>query len=419
MIVIAVAIALPLALYKPWPTNKGSSGLIPEEATTITPSDNSAQVNLFTPPLNQPFDYASGKVKIRGVNLGGWLVLEPFITPSIFEPYVSSGVVDEWTLCAHLGREASKTLLEKHYASWVTEDTFVQIKNLGLNHVRIPIGHWAMGYLTEDEPYVPDIAWKYLLRAIEWARKYGIRVMIELHAAPGSQNGWNHSGRLGQINWINGTMGTRNAQRTILYLQYMANFFSNPSYIHVSPLMGLLNEPAAFAIGPENVKRWYQQFLVFNSNLIAMNQSAQIKFVCEQWGADSIRSTRTFGPTMVGEFSVAVNDCAQYLNGIGTGSRWEGTFPDKKSGPTNKTCANENDASSYSVEYKTFLARFFNAQLDAFEQGVGWFYWNFKTENNPLWSYFDGVEYGWIPKDVNDRGPSFCTLRNRPQAPKS
>ena len=32
---------------------------------------------------NQRFDF--GSEKIRGVNLGGWLVLEPWITPSIFE----------------------------------------------------------------------------------------------------------------------------------------------------------------------------------------------------------------------------------------------------------------------------------------------------------------------------------------------
>ena len=30
-----------------------------------------------------PFDF--GNEKVRGVNLGGWLVLEPWITPSIFE----------------------------------------------------------------------------------------------------------------------------------------------------------------------------------------------------------------------------------------------------------------------------------------------------------------------------------------------
>lgn len=29
--------------------------------------------------------FAFGQDKVRGVNLGGWLVLEPWITPSIFE----------------------------------------------------------------------------------------------------------------------------------------------------------------------------------------------------------------------------------------------------------------------------------------------------------------------------------------------
>lgn len=29
--------------------------------------------------------FAFGQEKVRGVNLGGWLVLEPWITPSIFE----------------------------------------------------------------------------------------------------------------------------------------------------------------------------------------------------------------------------------------------------------------------------------------------------------------------------------------------
>jgi glucan 1,3-beta-glucosidase len=130
---------------------------------------------------------------------------------------------------------------------------------MGINHVRIPIGFWALGGLTADEPYVPSLSWTYLLRGIEWARKYGIRVMVELHAAPGSQNGWNHSGRLGAINWINGTDGIANAQRTLPYLQQLATFFSSPDYIHVAPIMGLLNEPAAHLIGVDPVKSWYTE----------------------------------------------------------------------------------------------------------------------------------------------------------------
>ena len=32
-------------------------------------------------------------------------------------------------------------------------------------------------------------SWQYILRAFKWARKYGLRVLIDLHSAPGSQNG--------------------------------------------------------------------------------------------------------------------------------------------------------------------------------------------------------------------------------------
>jgi glucan 1,3-beta-glucosidase len=42
---------------------------------------------------------------------------------------------------------------------------------------------------------------RYFLKAIEWARKYGIRINLDLHTAPGSHNGYNHSGMLGPLGW--------------------------------------------------------------------------------------------------------------------------------------------------------------------------------------------------------------------------
>ncbi|KAG0231831.1 glycoside hydrolase superfamily [Mortierella sp. GBAus27b] len=464
-LVVIAAVVVPLVIIKPWEKNTAKGGQdggsrTSEDHIPISPSqpapskDNTAKCNAYTPALNEPFDYASGTVKMRGVNLGGWLVLEPFITPSIFNPYISQGVVDEYTLCKLLGPEAAKTLLEKHYSTWVTEATFIRIRDLGLNHVRIPIGFWALGNLTSDEPYVPQLSWTYLLRGIEWARKYGIRVMVELHAAPGSQNGWNHSGRLGPINWNNGTSGEINAQRTLDCLQQMTKFFSGQDYVHVTPIMGVLNEPAGFLIGGDKVKEWYvravgairaatgpgqgpwailhdaflglsawtgflpgadrlmldaHQYIMFDNNLMRMNSSTQLQFACETWGSDITTSTKVFGPTMVGEFSVATNDCATFLNGISMGHRWNGTFDGTPAVSPGSNCVKENDASTYDPAYKKFLGDFFNAQVSAYEQGAGWFYWNFKTESNPLWSYFDGVDHGWIPKDANNRGPNFCT----------
>ena len=71
------------------------------------------------------------------------------------------------------------------------------------------------------------VSWTYALKAFEWARKYGLRICLDLHTAPGSQNGYvlrvvcdvvpagqltegferyNHSGQYGPVNFLNGVM---------------------------------------------------------------------------------------------------------------------------------------------------------------------------------------------------------------------
>lgn len=89
----------------------------------------------------------------------------------------------------------------------------------------------------------------YFLKAIGWARKYGLRINLDLHAVPGSQNGWNHSGKFGTVNFLNGPMGIVNAQRTLDYIRILAQFISQPQYRDVITMFGILNEPQAFAVG--------------------------------------------------------------------------------------------------------------------------------------------------------------------------
>jgi glucan 1,3-beta-glucosidase len=92
----------------------------------------------------------------------------------------------------------------------------MQIAAAGLNFVRIPIGYWAIEVL-DGEGFLPNTSWQYFLKAIQWARKYGLRINLDLHALPGSQNGWNHSGRLGSYNVLFGPMGIANAQVRFCY----------------------------------------------------------------------------------------------------------------------------------------------------------------------------------------------------------
>lgn len=421
--------------------------------------DDNTQANANVPKLNEKWNY--GTMKIRGINLGGWLSIEPFITPSLFSGFTTSdGVVDEWTLSQTLGPTTAKSTVEQHYSAWVNEQTFADIAAAGFDHVRIPFSYWAVK-VYEGDPYVPMVSWRYLLRGIEWARKYGLRVNLDLHGAPGSQNGWNHSGHQGLIGWLNGTDGTLNGQRTIEIHDQLSQFFTQPRYKNIIALYGLVNEPRMTFLVTSTVMTWSQnaittirgngydglivvgdgfmglenwkgllpgdanvvldahQYVIFNTEQIVLNHHDKLNFACGGWTSQAKGSVNTntgFGPTIFGEWSQADTDCATYLNNVGVGSRWEGTLNmvDTPGGATTgsvltPTCPTDNnprcsctqanaDASSYSAEYKQWLKQFAEAQMDSFDYGWGWFYWTWETESAPQWSYKDALAAGIMPK---------------------
>ena len=85
--------------------------------------------------INAGFPY--GSQKVRGVNLGGWLVLEPWITPSLFDNTGNPNIVDEWTFCQLQSRHAATTALQNHWSTFYTESDFEAIANAGC--VRAPL----------------------------------------------------------------------------------------------------------------------------------------------------------------------------------------------------------------------------------------------------------------------------------------
>lgn len=431
--------------------------------------DDSVQANEHVPALDKEFKY--GDMPIRGVNVGGWLNIEPFITPSFFESYSTrDGVIDEWTLTTSMAGKA-KSNLEEHYSSWITKQTFEDIRNAGFDHVRIPFNYWAVTTYDGD-PYVAKVSWRYLLRGIEYARQNGLRVNLDLHGLPGSQNGWNHSGRQGAIGWLNGTDGTLNAQRSIDIHDQLSQFFAQPRYKNVVTMYGLANEPRMVELDTADVLAWYDelipkirknnitailvfgdgflgldnwqgklqnyddllldvhQYVIFNVDLIKFSHAEKVNFACEGWTKQSLRSmdkTTGFGPTMCGEWSQADTDCTTYINNVGWGTRWEGTYNTGNSStsvltptcPTDNnpvcSCANANaDPSSYSDTYKQFLLHFALAQIYSFEQGWGWFYWTWKTEKAVQWSWESGMKAGILPDKVWDRSAFSCNTSDIP-----
>ncbi|KAJ6614433.1 glycoside hydrolase superfamily [Mycena sp. CBHHK59/15] len=104
---------------------------------------------------------------------------------------------------------------------------------------------------TVVEPFLEGVCWKYIVRLFGWPRKYGIHVNVDLHAAPGSQNGYNHSGKLGQINFLNGVMSYANVQRMLDYIHVIVEFISQPEYKDLIPMFGIVNEAYLPGIGRE------------------------------------------------------------------------------------------------------------------------------------------------------------------------
>ena len=103
-------------------------------------------------------------------------MLEPWITPSIFQQFDGS-VVDEYTLCKNSAD--AESILQSHWGSWASQSDFQKIADSGFNLVRIPIGYWAF-QKADGDPYVQGAA-DYLEQAIGWARTAGLQVWIDLH----------------------------------------------------------------------------------------------------------------------------------------------------------------------------------------------------------------------------------------------
>ena len=84
----------------------------------------------------------------RGTSLGGWLVLEPWITPSLFYQFLGASAkwgddapnrvaIDSKTFCTALGDVEANRQLRNHWASWVTEDYIAQLSISGVETVRL------------------------------------------------------------------------------------------------------------------------------------------------------------------------------------------------------------------------------------------------------------------------------------------
>ncbi|KAG6811733.1 hypothetical protein H0H92_006085 [Tricholoma furcatifolium] len=403
------------------------------------PFNNNAQPNSWTPPLNQTWTW--GQDHIYGVNLGGLFVLEPFITPALYQKY--PGAVDEWTLSTLMAADTSATggisQLEDHYNTFITEQDIAQIAGAGLNWVRIPIPFWAIE-VWPGEPFLAQTSWKTVILSDAIPKTQG---------ANNASLGYNHSGKLGSVNFLNGVMGIANAQRALEYIRVFTEFISQTQYTDVVLVFGIVNEALLSTIGRAELTSFYLQahtmirsitgygegngpyisihdgfagvstwagFLEGSDRIIldshpylAFDGSSALSPVdtgtgsdaggvwpltaCQAWASSFNTSRSDFGVTIAGEFSNGINDCGLFLRGV------PGTAGITYGG----NCSDWQDSSNWTDGTKAGLMMFAQASMDALGD---WFFWTWKIANSsagivesPLWSYQLGLENGWMPTD--------------------
>lgn len=131
--------------------------------------------------------------KIKGVNLGAWLVLEKWMTPRLFEGSPSE---DEYYLAHDMKSDAYRERIKTHRAEFITEGDFVKIAAAGFNMVRIPVPYFIFG---DRPPFIGCI--EELDRAFNWAEANGLKILIDLHTSPYNQNAFDNGGISGVCKW--------------------------------------------------------------------------------------------------------------------------------------------------------------------------------------------------------------------------
>ncbi|KAF9041809.1 exo-beta-1,3-glucanase [Hymenopellis radicata] len=394
--------------------------------------------------FNPTFSY--GNQKVRGVNLGGWLVLEPWITPSLFENTGNDAIVDEWTFGQYQDRETASAALTRHWNTWITESDFADIAAAGLNHVRIPIGYWAFD-VSGGEPFIQGQL-PYLEKGLGWAAAHGLKVIVDLHGAPGSQNGFDNSGQkkdypewhtqqsyidrtnnimktiasmyrdradvVSTIAPLNEPAGYRGSDVLSVTKQYWLDSYGNVRYPYGSSrqsnnlvLVHDAFQPLSywndFGNGLDGVAMDTHIYQMFSDEENARSNDEHISVACDK--ASSLSSFHLW--TIVGEWTPAATDCAKYLNGRGVGSRYDGSYPG--SSRIGSCSTRTGSGATFSSTYKTFLQQYWEAQVITYEKGDGWIQWTWKAENADEWTYQAGLNYGWIPQDpTNLQYPNIC-----------
>lgn len=190
-----------------------------------------------------------GVVMLRGANLGGVFINEPWMTGlgDSDNPKIPDDFSLRQTLESRFGAADAKLLLDTYQQTYLQEWDFDALFRYGFNTVRLPIyyrqfedesGNWILNNQGQIDFSAVD-------RIIKFCADRGMYVVLDLHGAPGSQNNEMHSGREGYNKLFeNSLLGQSYRDRTVALWEELARHYKDETTIAG---FDLLNEPVGAA----------------------------------------------------------------------------------------------------------------------------------------------------------------------------
>lgn len=137
----------------------------------------------------------------HGTNLGSIFVLEKWLSPSMFRCDGDSELDAVQASIQTAGVQVTREKWESHWESALSDaDLEWLCHEAKCTSIRLPIGYFTLGgVFCKGTPFervteVYEGAWKAVLRLVERVAKWGLGVLVDLHALPGGANKDAHSG---------------------------------------------------------------------------------------------------------------------------------------------------------------------------------------------------------------------------------